>query len=248
MELLNIQTESRRTKSALETKRKELQSFNGGIPISLNGTTYTPVTLPTDFDTWKVEALTADASLIALEKEKEIAQRGFAAGGTVLIGQLAGAGRDGEIRKSVGSIMLFFLYVGLAVSILTYALAQQLVSLMKIPVEAEAASVSYLRICGAGMLFSTGYHVFAAVMRGLGDSRGPMIFIGFTCCVNVVLDFLFVARLHLGVTGTAYATVIAQALSVLFSAVQLRLKHQRLFTPRTRPELFIKMLRQEIKK
>lgn len=157
----------------------------------------------------------------------------FAAGGTVLIGQLAGAGRDGEIRKSVGSIMLFFLYVGLAVSILTYALAQQLVSLMKIPVEAEAASVSYLRICGAGMLFSTGYHVFAAVMRGLGDSRGPMIFIGFTCCVNVVLDFLFVARLHLGVTGTAYATVIAQALSVLFSAVQLRLKHQRLFTPRT---------------
>ena len=75
MELLNIQTESRRTKSALETKRKELQSFNGGIPISLNGTTYTPVTLPTDFDTWKVEALTADASLIALEKEKEIAQR-----------------------------------------------------------------------------------------------------------------------------------------------------------------------------
>ena len=63
MELLNIQTESRRTKSALETKRKELQSFNGGIPISLNGTTYTPVTLPTDFDTWKVEALTADASL-----------------------------------------------------------------------------------------------------------------------------------------------------------------------------------------
>ena len=113
----------------------------------------------------------------------------FAAGGTVLIGQLAGAGRDGEIRKSVGSIMLFFLYVGLAVSILTYALAQQLVSLMKIPVEAEAASVSYLRICGAGMLFSTGYHVFAAVMRGLGESRGPMIFIGFTCCVNVVWIF-----------------------------------------------------------
>ena len=75
MELLNTQTESRRTKSALETKRKELQSFNGGIPITLNGTTYTPVTLPTDFDTWKVEALAADASLIALEKEKEIAQR-----------------------------------------------------------------------------------------------------------------------------------------------------------------------------
>ena len=47
----------------------------------------------------------------------------FGAGGTVLIGQLAGAGRDGEIRKSGGSIMLFFLYVGLAVSILTYALA-----------------------------------------------------------------------------------------------------------------------------
>ena len=75
MELLNVQTESRRTKSSLEAQKKELQALNGGIPITLNGNAYIPVTLPADFDTWKIEALAADASLITLEKEKNVAQR-----------------------------------------------------------------------------------------------------------------------------------------------------------------------------
>jgi putative MATE family efflux protein len=82
-------------------------------------------------------------------------------------------------------------------------------------------SMDYLTICGAGLVFTAGYNMVSAVLRGMGDSRRPFLFIGIASAVNLVLDILFTGILHWGVAGAAWATIIGQAASFVFSIVYL---------------------------
>lgn len=155
----------------------------------------------------------------------------FALGGTVLIGQYLGASRPEDVRESIGTMISLFTILGGIMAIITGLAAEPIARIMKIPEEALVGSINYLRICGAGIIFSTGYHVFGAIMRGLGDSKGPMLFIALACVINIGLDLLFVGVFRMGVEGAAIATVIAQAISILFSVFQLRRKHGSFFQP-----------------
>ena len=95
---------------------------------------------------------------------------------------------------------------------------------MQAPAEAKQLTADYIRICGAGIFFIVAYNVIAAIYRGLGDSNSPLLFVSVACAINVVGDLLFVAVLGMNVAGAALATVLAQALSVVFSLVMLRKK------------------------
>ena len=79
----------------------------------------------------------------------------------------------------------------------------------------------YVRICGSGIFFIVAYNVLAAIFRGLGDSRSPLIFVFVACIVNIVGDMLLVAGLHMDAAGAALATVLAQAVSVVCAIVML---------------------------
>lgn len=93
--------------------------------------------------------------------------------------------------------------------------------LMQAPTEAVSLTTVYVRICGSGIFFIVAYNVLAAIFRGLGDSRSPLIFVFVACIVNIVGDMLLVAGLHMDAAGAALATVLAQAVSVVCAIVML---------------------------
>ena len=95
-------------------------------------------------------------------------------------------------------------------------------SLLNAPEEAYGLTVTYVRICGAGIVFVVAYNVISGIFRGLGNSRLPLIFVAIACVVNIVGDLLFVAVLHMNVAGAALATILAQAVSVVLSWVIIK--------------------------
>ena len=93
--------------------------------------------------------------------------------------------------------------------------------LMQAPAEAVTLTTSYVRICGSGIFFIVAYNLLSAIFRGLGDSKSPLLFVLVACIVNIVGDLVLVAGLHMDAAGAAFATVFAQAVSVVFAVVIL---------------------------
>ena len=92
---------------------------------------------------------------------------------------------------------------------------------MNTPKEAIEATKSYLSICSAGIIFIVGYNVVSSILRGLGDSKTPLLFVFIACMINIVVDFVLVGYFHMGAKGAAIATVSAQGFSFLFALVYL---------------------------
>lgn len=149
---------------------------------------------------------------------------GFTAGGTVLIGQYWGASDKDKVRKSIGAMFLMFSAASIVIGSLMALFANQLVSALNTPLEAVAHTKEYVIICATGCFFIAVYNIISSVMRGLGDSESPMKFIAAAGAVNLALDFCFVGGLHMEAAGAAWATVIAQAASVGFALLHIKLK------------------------
>ena len=154
---------------------------------------------------------------------------GFSMGLTVLIGRCLGEKRTEPIGKAIGGAICLFLSIALVLAVLLVAFARPLSVLMQAPKEAVEQTATYVRICGGGMIFIIAYNVISAVMRGLGDSKSPLLFVAIACVVNIFGDLLFVAVLKMDVAGAALATVMAQAVSVILSILIL-LKRDLPFT------------------
>ena len=92
---------------------------------------------------------------------------------------------------------------------------------MQAPTEAVDLTTSYVRICGGGIFFIVAYNMLAAIFRGLGDSKSPLLFVLVACIFNIVGDLVLVAGFHLDAAGAAIATVFAQAVSVVCAIVIL---------------------------
>ena len=141
---------------------------------------------------------------------------------TVLMGQYLGEKRPERISPLLGGAISFFLGLSVFMAVFLCALARPLAMLIKAPPEALDLTVQYVRICGAGIVFIIAYNVISAVFRGLGNSKLPLLFVGIACAVNIVGDLLFVAVFHWDAAGTAAATVLAQAVSVVLSLLIIR--------------------------
>lgn len=147
---------------------------------------------------------------------------GLSMGITVLIGRYIGEKKEEKIGKVIGGAVLFFLLLGVALAALMLLFARPLAILMQAPEEAVDLTVTYVRICGGGILFIIAYNVISSIFRGMGNSRLPLIFVAIACVTNIVGDLIFVAGFHMNVTGAALATVFAQAVSVILSLVIIR--------------------------
>ncbi len=86
------------------------------------------------------------------------------------------------------------------------------------PPEAVDKARSYLLICSAGTPFIVGYNLFSSMIRGYGDSKTPLKYVGVSCAVNIVLDYVLIRWGRMGASGAAVATVAAQGASLVFSA------------------------------
>ena len=151
---------------------------------------------------------------------------GFSNAGQVLISQALGAGKRKEMNNIMGTLFGFIGVIALVFSVLMLSLSVPILKIMKIPAESYDMAFDYLMICAAGLIFTAGYNMVSAVLRGMGDAKRPFLFIGIASAVNLVLDILFTGVFGWGVAGAAYATIIGQAASFVFSILYLYLKRQ----------------------
>lgn len=145
---------------------------------------------------------------------------GFSSGAQTVISQQVGM-KSQKIAKTIGTLLTTELIMAIVVGAVGIGLHTQILNMMNTPESAFADAVLYLVICCCGMIFIYGYNAVCAILRGMGESRLPMVFIGIASIVNVVLDLIFVALCGWGAAGAAAATVFAQALSFLFALIYL---------------------------
>ena len=148
----------------------------------------------------------------------------FAMGVTVLISRYLGEKKPKKIGKIIGGATILFTAISVVLCIIMIIFARPISILMQAPKEALELTILYVQICGAGIFFIVAYNVISAIFRGLGDSKSPLIFVAIACVVNIVGDFIFVAIFNWNVVGAAFATVIAQAVSVVISLIIMKKK------------------------
>ena len=149
---------------------------------------------------------------------------GVASGGTILLGQHIGAdNREGAARALGNLITLSFISVILSMLIVTF-LGQSIISLMRVPEEAVSEAWNYMRTCSYGLIFVMGYNTVGSVLRTLGDSRAPFIFIVISSFLNIVFDYITVGLWHMAAVGAALSTVTSQGICFILSLLYIRRK------------------------
>lgn len=145
----------------------------------------------------------------------------FAMGITVLTARYLGEKKPQQIGAVIGGAVVVFALISIGLFIIMVCFARPISVLMQAPAEAVDLTSQYVRICGSGIFFIVAYNLMSAIFRGLGDSKSPLLFVLVACIVNVIGDLFFVAVLHKDAAGAAVATVMAQALSVVFAVILL---------------------------
>lgn len=147
---------------------------------------------------------------------------GLAMAVTILMGRYIGEKKPEKIGRVIGGAICLFAAAAVGLTAIMLIFARPLSQLMQAPAEALDSTVTYVMICGGGMVFIIFYNLISSVFRGMGNSKLPLLFVGIACVVNIVGDLLFVAVFNMNVAGAALATVLAQAVSVVLSVVIIR--------------------------
>lgn len=150
---------------------------------------------------------------------------GLAVGGTVLIAQYGGAKKFDEQRKTIGTLFTAYMILSVVCTAVMLLLNTTLLDVLKTPQVAYTEAKNYYNICMAGLVFMFAYNVISAILRGMGDSKRPLYFVLIATIVNIIGDIILVGPFKMGAAGAAYATVAAQALSVVLSLIYLAKNH-----------------------
>ena len=148
----------------------------------------------------------------------------FAMGTTVLLGQQIGCGERKQGGRTIGTAIVMFAVIALIMTAVLVIFAPQVSSIMNAPEEAFGKTVSYVRICGGGMLVIVAYNLIGCIFRGIGDSRTPLLTVAIACVFNIAGDLILCAGFKMGTAGAAFATVLAQIISVIVSFGVIRKK------------------------
>jgi len=146
---------------------------------------------------------------------------GFATSGQILISQLVGANRKNELNPVIGTLFSVTFIGSVILTVLALSLRGWLAEILRIPAEAREMAKDYVLYCGLGLLFSCGYNAVSSILRGMGDSKHPFIFITVSSVLNLILDIVLTGFLGWGVAGAAIATAFSQLVSCVASIVFL---------------------------
>ena len=146
---------------------------------------------------------------------------GFANAGQILISQYIGEKRTDRIGRLVGTLSMFLLIMSAIISTTCLILRVPILEIMNTPKESFNEALAYSTICMAGLVLIGGYNLVSAILRGMGDSKHPFMFISISAVMNLVLDVILVVYCHMGAAGAALATVISQGFSFLCCVVML---------------------------
>lgn len=146
---------------------------------------------------------------------------GLGNGGQIFIAQQVGAKDYDGIQRSVGTLLTFCGICSIIIAAIGIIFCKPILNLLNTPAEAMEQAVSYFVICCIGIPFTYGYGSLSCILKGMGDSTRPMLFIAIAALTNVVLDLFFVVVIPLESAGAAIATVISQIISFVFAFVYL---------------------------
>ena len=134
---------------------------------------------------------------------------GLSVGGTVLIGQYVGSGQRNKLKNTIGTLFTTLFFCAIVITAIMVFLKDPILVLIQTPSESFSEASSYLLITALGTIFIFGYNAFSAVMRGMGDSVRPLVFVAIAAGTNILLDLVLVAGFKMAATGAAIATVVS---------------------------------------
>ena len=135
---------------------------------------------------------------------------GLAIGTNVTVARYFGAGDMRRVKRTSDTAVITALVSGVIIGILGFFVAAPVARIVKIDPEIIDMSIIYMQILFLGMPFTALYNFISATLRGMGDTRNPMISLVASGALNVVLNIIFVKYFRMGVSGVALATVISQ--------------------------------------
>nr|WP_080905991.1 MATE family efflux transporter [Parabacteroides sp. Marseille-P3160] len=139
---------------------------------------------------------------------------GVGSGITVVVSQYFGAKQYDKVQRAFSSFFIFMLIAGLILSFLGILFAEPIFKLTNTPEDVIPLAVSYFRIYIAGTFLFVTFNSILSILRGIGDSVRPMLFVLITAVLNVLLDLLFIIHFGWGIEGVAWATIIAQGIGM----------------------------------
>ncbi|SHK12654.1 putative efflux protein, MATE family [Anaerobranca californiensis DSM 14826] len=154
---------------------------------------------------------------------------GITMGATILISQYFGAKDFENVKKTVTTTYIFLFFASILTTILGLTFSSNILKLLNTPPSVLPLVQSYLNIMFIGMVAMFGYNTISAILRGVGDSKTPLIFLIIASIINILLDLLFVGVFRWGVAGVAWATVIAQTSSFIFGLFYLKKNNSILY-------------------
>ena len=146
---------------------------------------------------------------------------GFSSAGQVIIARSIGGNRLEDVKKTIGTMFSFLLGVSVVIAAVCFGIRHSVLRWLNTPEAAWKYTMDYMVTCICGLVFIYGYNIVSAILRGMGDSKRPFIFIAVAAVLNTVLDVLFVKYLGMEVFGAALATVIGQGVSFIASIIYL---------------------------
>lgn len=149
---------------------------------------------------------------------------GLCMGSGVEFSQLWGAGRKDEMKTCIFNGLIFIFAVTVVINILSFLLLENFIVWLNIPAQAVEYTREYLRVIFTGIIFVYIYNFFASVLRSVGNTLVPLIFLAVSAVLNIVLDIVFIVSFSMGVEGAALATVIAQGVSAVAITIYFFLK------------------------
>ena len=178
-------------------------------------------------DTWVVGRFVSDAAFSAVGTLGSVTTlmigffMGLSSGAGVVISRFFGAKRNDKVRDTVNTAIIMTAVLCVLFTALGLSLIPVFLNFLKMPADVRAEATVYLSIWFSGITGLMIYNIGSAIMRAVGDSRRPFLYLVVAAITNTLLDLLFVIVFKWGVAGVAAATIIAQGLSALLTVISL---------------------------
>lgn len=152
---------------------------------------------------------------------------GLCSGAQILVSQYTGAKDDRSVKRCFGTLLSTFVLLSFALTALMILFGRPLLRFMNTAEECWAEAVVYSITCYTGIFAIFGYGILGALLRGMGDSRHPLLFVGVSSVLNLLLDLAFIVWFRWGVFGAAFATVLSQTVSFFWALSYLYRNRER---------------------
>lgn len=150
---------------------------------------------------------------------------GITTGSSIVAATAYGAKNEARMKKAVAGTIVLGILFALAISVVCLIFIDPILHLLRVSDDLYGQSRGYIGVILAGLLATSMYNAFAAILRAIGDAVTPLMFLILASLLNVFLDYGFILYLHTGVEGAAIATVISQTVSALLCLIYMRRKY-----------------------